>query len=234
MVAVSSRTFKFEKQIGIDELYPKLKNSRKFEEKVDNPETGELETLLTTIDELKVDYERKAIRGVISNDRGVQLPPDRNGRIKFHVVPDKIPFAFLSGSLFFIPFVSSKLAEGIAYKIGRMVMKGVDDPILSCNITPAHLRRFLDRHPHQTTDESWAGLNLPNLARARLTGTNVGATADFDRYDGHGDPVTVRIRLLSNNWALLINSDAVVTFYNNQPQEAMEDFLRKEIFPICS
>jgi hypothetical protein len=193
MGAASVRVFKLASpDIDIDQLFKRLKN-KKFKETVINPESGQPVSLLTTFEELKRD--RVLLRGLITDDRLIKLPPDRERNIQSVMVTDTIPFSFIPGSAHFVLFVRSKLAEGIAYKVGRRLMGEIADPILSCRIAPSALRSFLSLHRHMISDNSWAGLNIPNLSKARL-GFDVEKTSDLDRYDAHGDPVSVRLRLL--------------------------------------
>jgi hypothetical protein len=232
MAAKSSKVFKCTPELDITTLVNKLKKA-KDSTIVDNPETGDSVTLRTTITEIEASSQRKVVRGKMVAETPVEFKDDRDGKIKFVVQKKETEFSFLFGSLFFVPFTTKEEAGTVAYKIGRMIQTK-DDSILSCQISTQGIKQFLASHRHIMTNIYWKGLTIPNLSGAQLIGRDVENTADYKRYDGRGEPKSVRLRLTENNWALLINEQAVVTFYNNPAVEEMEEFLRREIFPICN
>lgn len=230
--AISSRVFKCKSELTPEALAVKLKRA-KLSEIVDNPETGEEETLLTTIEDVTINSNGSAVRGVVSMDSGQEFPPNREGKVRFAVVNDKIPFSFLFGSLFFVPYTRSKQAGTVAYKIGRMVMNPTADPILSCRISTQNIRTFLQTHRHQLNDCSWKDITLPNLTRVNFGGIDIENSTEYGHIDNHGQPKSILVRLLESSWSVRINEEAVITFYNNQSVDTIEEFLRRHIFPLC-
>lgn len=231
LVVTSTKIFKCAKNFNAETLVTKLKRAKKKFE-VTSPETGDLVPLYTTIESVVKTENNKTVRGVLRYDIGVPNQ-QRDGKVKFVTNTISVPFSFLIGSLYFVPFAKGKFAEVVADRMGGLVMSDIRDPILTCSISARSIEDFLSRNNHVITRCWWRNLNIPRLSGSVLNGTGIDDTADFRRYDEHGEKGSVQFRLSSNGWSLLVNQHAGVVFYGSMTRDEMENFLRREIVPRC-
>lgn len=233
MAIMSTKIFQCLHEFTADQLVRRLKKYSKKDRRVTNPETGGTAILHTTIERIRKTNDERIVRGYIVYDRGVEIK-QRGGPIKFIVTPNEVPFSFILGSVYFVPFASGIEANNVATQMNNIVFEDMQDPILSCNITPPRIEEFLENNRHEITNCWWKNVRIPNLSRAGLGGSGIDQTTDFRRYDRYGDKGSIRLRLLENGWSILINQYASVVFYSNVERDEIEDFLRREIIPRCN
>lgn len=229
----STRVFKCTPEFDIDSIFKRLKSAKPIKQHVDSPETGESVPLHTTIEEIESSDNSKVVRGKIKYDFGIETL-QRDGKIKFNVGTNTIDFSFIGGSLYFIPFAGGAIAQVVADKMSAIAMGTVRTPIRDCSLASSEIEDFLKKNPHHLTSCWWRNLNIPSISRSGLAGMDIDRTADFKRYDQHGDKGSLRLKLLNLGWTVLINHQASVVFYNSLPRHEMENFVKREIIPRCS
>ena len=175
------------------------------------------------------------IRGNIKIDELV-TEIDVNNRIQSYIISTTTPFSFIyqNNRLYFIPLISNKKSGKIVTRIGKFISPEQIDPILSCKISPDNLQIFLQNNPCNVLTKSWSDMNIPNISRVHINGLNMEGTPDYNRYENHGQPYTMKVKLKHNNWSLLINVNAVVTFYQKRTQEEIEEFLIEKVLNLCN
>lgn len=94
MVALSTKLFKCTNEMHIDDLFRKLNKAKEYKEIIDNPETGEENILLTTINDIKKMDNQKIIRGTMKYDYLIQVK-QREPTTKFMTQTDSVGFSFL-------------------------------------------------------------------------------------------------------------------------------------------
>lgn len=233
MSTTSTKIFQCLEELTAQQLVRRLRRYSSKEQIVTNPETGGTTTLHTTIERIRSTDNERIVRGYVRYDTGIEIR-QRDGPLRYIVKTNEVPFSFLLGNIHFIPFASGVEANAIAEKMNQIVFEDMQEPILSCNITPPRIEDFLQNNPNEITNCWWTNVRIPNLSRAGLAGTGIDRTTDFRRYDTHGDKGSIRLRLLEHGWSILINQYASVVFYSNVERDEIEDFLRREIIPRCN
>jgi len=231
MVALSTKLFKCTDAIPIDDLFQKLKKAKEYKEIIDNPETGEEVTLLTTIEDIKKIDNQKIIRGTIKYDYLIPLK-QREPITKFVKQTDSVRFSFLFGSLYFIAHERDS-ADAVADKIPKIIMKGIPDPILKCYISPESIERFLSTHSHVLTHSSIGEVTIPRFSGSQFQGSEFDQDPRYREFRDHGKLRSIRLQLRKYGWSISLNRNACVTFFSNVTEDQMEDFMRREIIPIC-
>ncbi|MDE2588754.1 MAG: hypothetical protein KGL95_03715 [Patescibacteria group bacterium] len=209
-----------------------MKKAKEHKTIVDNPETGEETTLLTTIEDVEKIANKKIIRGTIKYDDLIPIK-QRNQPTKYIQTMIPVRFSFLFGSLYFIVH-DRDVADATSDRVSKIIMRGIPDSILKCYISPENIDRFLATHAHVLTDTSIGEVTIPRFSATRFQGSEFDLTPQYQDFKRHGRTRSARFRLRRYDWSISMNRNACVTFFSTVTEEQMEDFMRKEIIPICN
>ena len=112
-------------------------------------------------------------------------------------------------------------------------MKGIPNPILKCYISHENIERFLLRHSHILTHSSIGEVTIPRFSGSQFQGSEFDKDPRYREFRDHGKLRSVRLQLRRYGWSISLNRNACITFFSSVTEDQMEDFMRREIIPIC-
>ena len=227
MVFHSIKLFKCRRDIALLDLLPMLK-SREFRRIWENPETGQEDVLVTSIEEVRYEEKQRYIRGLIKEDFPLVFT-ERNNQKKAVKSLVEIPFAFLPGSLYFLPMADRKKSDEAANVIGRELF---GSELLKMTFQTGQIRTFLQRNAYTLNLCNWKELGLPGTDNVQLSGSEVRENPDYERYESMGKEKRIRITLESNGWSIGLSEDGIVTFYTDIDENRAYAFIRDKLIPI--
>ena len=214
----------------------KLLNRKKkpFVKTVQDKEGKEVE-LKTTIENVKKqnNIDDDGIYALLKYDF-IDDYVDGDGKQRSVIKTNRINFVFVSGSIYLLIFASKNEASKISLKISNIIYKQIDDPILSCQIRPNDMENFIREHDAKILSCSWKELNIPTLGNASISGTGIGESNDFKRFDDHGSKNSVRLQIPSKNITVSMNRNGSVHFFTKHSVPEQIDIVQKHILKICS
>ena len=203
-------------------------NGKKITEHATTREGNE-EKLETSISGVK--NIRGNIHAVINYDSLVNYK-DRNGDWRSVVKSNSVEVVFVRTNMIYLLIFAGN-AGGIVTKISTMVFSRKEDPILSCQIRPNEMNDFLGRYTHDIKRCNWSEINLPNLNRAILLGSNMEGNRDYKRFDNHGQKNSLMVSLNTFGITISLNRGASIHFYTKIKMDQQIDFITSNILKMC-
>lgn len=196
---------------------------------------GEEVDLHTTIDLVKEKQNSTYGTGVFASIKYDYLDnyTDRDGKQQSIIKSKIVDFAFISGSVWLLIFTRESESDKIATKISRIIYNQQEDPVLICQIFPHEMNGFLNKHPHSLKRCNWDGVNLPNLNKVNFLGTDMGDSADYNRFDSHGQKNSLMVFLHRFGITISLNRQASIHFYSKQTKDEQINFIVTHILPMC-
>ncbi len=221
--------FEVIENMSIKDIKKKL-HIKPIKEIASTPE-GESVTLKTTIDDII--FKENYVGGIVKQDY-LDKWQDREGKQKSIQKVRITPFTFHKGSLNLFVHDSFQSASKTAHLLSNIVFNDKSDPILNRKIHQDKLEAYLKINKCIIKGCSWKDLDLPALSNAHITGNLIDATQDFIRYDKHGIRNNVFFNIPGSDVTLSISQTATVSIRNKMESENQEQFILRDIIPLCT
>lgn len=185
--------------------------------------------ILKEISNLRV--EGKSIRGLYSHDfvsriyhRGQVIPQPRTVEavIDFEVTP---PGTFLT------VLEKKRRANFIATQLSRVIYAR-SDAILEARISPETLREFHAKNPDETKIIFFDNVDIPNIDKLSLYGSDLIDTKLFEDYSKHGDPWYIVYRSKPTGLLVGVTRNCSVTAFNLREKDRFIEYVHSEIIPL--
>lgn len=219
--------------VGGDKTVQQLAKSmvrRPLTRTVDRPD-GDTVGLRTTVANPKTD-DRGHLHAAIT-DEYLDEYTAPGGTLSSVVKARTIKIVFTHNLSHLLVFAGKQVAGPIAAKVSRIAFNAANDPVLACNISPDRIDNFITSHDAQIQSCSWRELQIPSLSGASLNGYEIGANAEFQRFDQHGFKNSVRLRLPAMGMTLSINREASLHFYTSHEPHEQIAFIVQHVIPLC-
>lgn len=225
MVA-SGKVFKVRKQTDLQSLHDML-NSYKKEETYENEQYNF--TLLVEIRDLSL--ENNSLKGVFAEDimtyiyhHGEQMPVPRTLETSF-------VFSSYQNQLLLIVLEKKHRANYVANKLSEVLFVGIGY-ISEAKILPKTLRAFHENNPKNTKIIFFDEVDIPNINKLSLYGSDLKDTDLYLNYLTHGEIWYVVVTSEEYDFIVGITRNATVTIFNNVEQSDYITFVVNEIFSL--
>lgn len=160
---------------------------------------------------------------------------DHDGTQKSAIKARTVYFAFVSNpAIYLLIFAPKGEAGKTALKISRAVYNEASDPILTCNIRPAAMQKFINKYRPVILSCSWKDLDLLNVDGASVRGSSIEDTSDFQRFDSRGEKNSLRMRVPTLGVTMSINREASMHVYTKMEDRDQILLVKQHILNICS
>ncbi len=175
--------------------------------------------------------EGKSIRGLYSHDfisriyhRGqvIAQPRTVEALIDFQVVPSGTYLTVLE---------KKQRANFIATQLSRVIYAR-SDAILEARISPETLREFHAKNPEETKIIFFDNVDIPNIDKLSLYGTDLIDTKLFEDYSKHGDPWYIVYRSKPTGFLVGITRNCSVTVFNLREKDRFIEYVHSEVLPL--
>jgi hypothetical protein len=226
-MVVAGKLFKLSQPLSITDIARKLSGYRAEEDF----EEGDFKFKLVT-EVVGLETKRGVVSGTYSNDsilhvfhRGTSAPLPQTvdamfsfsqaGETTFLTVVEKKRVA---------NFVANKLSEVLFEKLGVIV---------EARISPDILKAFHDKNPEETKITFFDNVDIPNVDKLSLYGSDLNNTSLFEDYMKHGNLWYVVGRSKDTGYVVGITRDASVTIFNLGDKKKYLEYIAQEIYPIA-
>ncbi len=177
--------------------------------------------------------EGKGIRGLYSHDfvtriyhRGQVIPQPRT-------IEALIDFQVTALGTFLTVLEKKRRANFIATQLSRVIYAR-SDAILEARISPETLREFHAKNPEETKIIFFDNVDIPNIDKLSLYGTDLIDTKLFEDYSKHGDPWYIVYRSKQTGLLVGITRNCSVTAFSLRDKEQFIDYVHNEVLPLIS
>ncbi len=175
--------------------------------------------------------EAKGLRGIYSHDlvyrvyhRGQVVPQPRT----FEALID---FKVISSGTFLTILEKKRHANFIALQLSRIIYAR-SDAILEARISPQTLREFHAKNPEETKIIFFDNVDIPNIDKLSLYGSDLIDTKLFEEYSKHGDPWYVVYRSKPTGLLVGVTRNCSITAFNLQDKARFIDYVHRDIIPL--
>jgi len=221
----AGKVFRLREKIEPQNITAKLKNFRREENFDEEP----LHTkLVTEIHSLVL--RENMLEGVYAEDkvfyasfRGERTPVPRT---------IEVPFAFVKNreTTLLIVVERKLVANNIANRLSEVLFT-TSGYITEVKITPEALRDFHEKNPENTKVIFFNDVDLPNISKLSIYGSELLNTALYNDYCSHGNIWYIVVTSKSGN-TIGITRNVVVTIFNNIDEKGFLNYVINDVFPL--
>jgi hypothetical protein len=161
---------------------------------------------------------------VIKHRDGSQVVEIQTFPIKFGLVGGRPVLLVIFASQVHSQYVRKRMTPLLAQYKARAV---------SVKIPTQSMNDFLWDHTHIKKSCTWVGLSIPHLTKARLAGVHIDETADYERYDSHGQKNSITLSLDAYEWTITLSAAGGVTVWREITELEALRFIRDEMAQLC-
>ncbi len=225
-MVVAGKIFRLAEDLPTSEIKSSLSNYRVEE----TFEEGEYHfPIMKEVSNLRA--EGRGIRGLYSHDfvtrvyhRGQVVPQPRT-------VEALIDFQVATAGTFLTVLEKKRRANFIATQLSRVIYAR-SDAILEARISPETLREFHAKNPEETKIIFFDNVDIPNIDKLSLYGTDLIDTKLFEDYSKHGDPWYIVYRSKQTGLLVGITRNCSVTAFSLRDKEQFIEYVHNEVLPL--
>lgn len=225
-MVTAGKIFKTAEPTPLSDLEAKIKEYRKEEPY----EEGEYKfTLITEI--TNVTHQENGFSGLYSHDyvtltyhRGkiISTPRTMEALFSFVAYEDQVFLTILE---------KRRAANYVANKISE-ILSGTTGFIIEARIPPETLQDFHLKNRENTKVTFFDNIDIPNINKLSLYGSDLSGTNLFDEYCRHGDLWYIIIKSVVNSYIVGVTRDCCVTVFSKVTPNQYLEYVKKEIFPL--
>jgi len=140
-------------------------------------------------------------------------------------------FASQEGVTFLTIVEKKRLANLIANKLSEILFEKMGG-VLEARIPPETLKRFHLKNPEDTKITFFDNVDIPNVNKLSLYGSDLINTSLFEDYGKHGDLWYVVARSREYGYVVGVTREASVTIFNLADKEKYLEYVSKEVYPL--
>lgn len=175
--------------------------------------------------------KENSIVGVYSHDyvmhvfhRGKIIPISR-------IVEALFSFVQAEKTTFLTIMEKKRLANFVANKLGEILFDNLGS-LVEARIPPETLLSFHLKNPEDTRITFFDNIDIPNVNKLSLYGSDLINARLFEDYKKHGDLWYVVARSKKTGYVVGVARDASVTIFNSTDKTKFLDYVKKEIYPL--
>jgi len=225
MVA-SGKIFKIRQQTDLKSITDKLSDYKR-EEIYENEQHNY--TLLVEIKELSL--EKNLLKGVFAQDiithiyhHGKQMPLPMTLETSF-------VFAVHRNQLFLIVLEKKHRANYVANKLSELLFVGIGY-ISETKIPSETLKAFHENNPKNTKIIFFDKVDIPNINKLSLYGSDLRDTNLYQNYLSHGEIWYIVVTSQKYDFIVGITGNATITIFNNIEKSEYVTFIFDEVFSL--
>ncbi len=225
-MVLAGKIFKIIEDVDLLTISGKLKGYRQEEEFTHGDEKV---TLITEIGELALgsDY----LEGTFFQD--IPFTVKHRGGERLVIKTIEAPFLFqINGERMLLVILEKKrTANNIANQLSKILFISTGS-VVEAKILPETLRKFHEANPEDTKVIFFDGVDIPNVDKLSLYGSQLADTALYNEYLTHGTIWYIVFKSRKYGIVAGVTRNSVVTAFSEvRPREFLE-YIKEEIFPL--
>jgi len=186
--------------------------------------------LLTEVRDLS--FKTDSLEGIFARDQILFIP--QRGRVT--PVPKTFEALFLftkrkDGDVLLTVLEKKERANNIANTLSRILFI-VAGRIVEARITPENLKKFHEENFEDTKVIFFDDVDVPNVEKLSLYGSELGNTALYSDYLTHGKIWYTVVKSRRYGYVVGVTRDAVVTVFSRVEPPDFITYIQNEIFPL--
>lgn len=225
-MVLAGKIFKVKEDVDLITISGKLKGYRQEEEFSHGDEKV---TLITEIGELVLGSDH--LEGTFFQD--IPFTVKHRGGERLVIKTIEAPFLFqINGERILLVILEKKrTANNIANQLSKILFISTGS-IVEAKILPETLRRFHEANPEDTKVIFFDGVDIPNVDKLSLYGSQLADTALYNEYLTHGTIWYIVFKSRKYGIVAGVTRNSVVTAFSEvKPREFLE-YIKEEIFPL--
>lgn len=224
-MVLAGKVFRLREKTDLSDIEIKLKNFRKVgdfnEENLRTKLVTEVRNLLLREDMLEGTYAEDKV--FYTSFRGETIAMPRTIEIPF-------VFSKYKGIMLLVVMEKKLIANNLANRLSD-IMYNASGYIMEVRITPEVLRIFHEKNPDNTKVIFFNDVDLPNISKLSLYGSELLNTSLYNEYINHGNIwyIVVTSRFGST---VGITRNCIVTIFNNIDEKDFLKYVMGELFPL--
>jgi hypothetical protein len=224
-MVTAGKIFKLNEDIQLSKVSDKLRNYRQeetFEQK---------DQELNLIKEIQgCSLSKEGLLGIFSED--VVLSINQHGTLISVPKTRRAPFLFSIYNEKILLTILEK--KPVANNVANQLTKILGIEIVEGRITSEALRRFHESNPEETKIIFFEDIDIPNVEKLSLYGSNLANTTLYDEYCKRGRIWYIVITSKKSGNIVGITGDCVVTVFNKIDQKNYFNYVADEIFTLIA
>ncbi|MGQ9760176.1 MAG: hypothetical protein ACUVQ5_06395 [Candidatus Methanomethylicaceae archaeon] len=225
-MVLAGKVFKVKEDVDLATISGKLKGYRQEKEFTSG---GEKVTLIKEVGELRLgsDY----LEGTYFQD--VPFTVQHRGGERLVVKTLEAPFLFnvQKGRMLLTILEKKRNANNIANQLSKILFISTGS-IVEAKITPETLKKFHEANPEDTKVIFFDGVDIPNVDKLSLYGSQLADTSLYNEYLTHGTIWYIVFKSKRYGIVAGVTRNSVVTAFSEvKPKEFLE-YIKEEIFPL--
>jgi hypothetical protein len=225
-MVIAGKIFKLPEDTRLNTIAARLKDFS-TEEVVD---IGEQEiTLATEVKDLEITHD--SVEGIFSHDVLIEV----FHRGKTISVPKTTDSTFLFSEygkmMLLIVLENKQTANNIANRLGKILFI-TTGRIVEARIKPEVLQEFHMSNVEDTKVVFFDDVDIPNINKLSLYGSELKDTALYDDYCDHGKVWYVVIKSKKYGYIVGITRNCVVTIFSKIDKKGFVDYVRDEVYAL--
>lgn len=225
-MVLAGKVFKIKEDVDLATISGKLKGYRHEEEFTHGDEKI---TLITEIGELVLgsDY----LEGSFFQD--IPFTVRHRGGERLVVKTLEAPFLFQvdKDRLLLVVLEKKRTANNIANQLSKILFISTGS-IVEAKIPPETFRKFHEANPEDTKVIFFDGVDIPNVDKLSLYGSQLADTALYNEYLTHGTIWYIVFKSRKYGIVAGVTRNSVVTAFSEVKTKDFLDYIRDEIFPL--
>lgn len=225
-MVIAGKVFKLTEPQPVEDIAPRLEGYRVQEDYEEGdfkfPLITEVSSLLPKEDAASGVYSHDYIIHVFHRGKVIPTPKTIEAVFSFRRYDDKTLLTVVE---------KKRVANFIANKISDVLFEEVGN-VVEAQIPPETLQKFHLKNPEDTKITFFDNVDIPNVDKLSLYGSDLVGTTLFEEYSKHGDVWYIVARAREYGYVVGITRDASVTIFNLADKEKYLEYVAKEVYPL--
>ncbi len=229
-VVLAAKIFRMKDGADIEDILIKLRDHRSAEVFEEGDRTFEL---VTEIRDLEMKGEA-SFSGTFTQDQLIYIT--HRGEHVPTPVTMTAPFIFDKaddGTILLTVLEKKRKANMVANALSKLVFLTTGH-IVEARITPETMRRFHEANFEDTKITFFDDVDIPNVSKLSLYGSELGNTSLYTEYLKHGKLWYTVIRSKKYGYIIGITRNCVVAGFSKIEQSDFINYVREEVFPLIT
>ncbi|MDH5806929.1 MAG: hypothetical protein QXW62_06420 [Candidatus Methanomethylicaceae archaeon] len=221
-MVLAGKIFKIKEEIDLETIYEKLKNYKYEEEVNEGKLIREIGNLILKSDSLE---------GIYFQDIPLYIKHREGEKLVIKTVEAPFLFQVYKDKILLIILERKRMANNIANILSKIIFISIGS-IVEAKILPETMRKFHESNPEDTKVIFFDGVDIPNIDKLSLYGSQLADTNLYNEYLSRG--MIWYIVFKSRKFGIIvgITRNCVVTSFSKIEPKEFLNYIKEEIFPL--
>ncbi|MCS7098661.1 MAG: hypothetical protein NZ922_06760 [Candidatus Methanomethyliaceae archaeon] len=221
-LVLAGKIFKIREEIDLETIFDKTRNYR-WEEEIEGGK------LIKEIGKLKL--ESNYLEGTFFQDLPFYIKHREGMKLVIKTIEAPFLFQVDKERILLVVLEKKRMANNIANMLSKIIFISIGS-ITEAKISPETMRKFHESNPEDTKVIFFDGVDIPNVDKLSLYGSQLANTNLYNEYLSRGNIWYIVFKSRKFGIIAGVTRNCVVTSFSKiEPREFLE-YIREEIFPL--